>query len=77
MTNVAKMQHFYFFINTFMITFIKASLREFKHVVWPTKEETRKYFTLVLSILIFFWIYLFIVNNIFSSALFALKDLVK
>lgn len=53
-----------------MSNFIKDSVREFKHVVWPTKEETRKYFVLVVSILIIFWIYLFIANVVFSSFLF-------
>lgn len=60
-----------------MITFIKDSFRELKHVVWPTKEETKKFFIVVLTILILFWIYLFIVGIVFSNAIFALKDLVK
>lgn len=60
-----------------MSNFVKDSLREFKHVVWPTKEDTRKYFILVLSILIIFWLYLFVVNSIFSNILFYLKDIVK
>ncbi len=60
-----------------MITFIKDSFRELKHVVWPTKEETKKFFIVVLTILILFWIYLFIVGSLFSNAIFALKDLVK
>ncbi len=50
-----------------MITFIKDSFRELKHVVWPTREETRKYFFMVLTTLILFWLYLFVFNYIFSE----------
>jgi len=58
-----------------MIKFIKESLREFKHVVWPTREETRNYFLVVLAILVFFGLYLFAASNIFSEIIFGLKDL--
>lgn len=58
----------------FMINFVKDSLREIKHVVWPTKAETRKYFLVVLSVLVIFGIYLFIFSNIFSYVMFFLKD---
>ncbi|MDF1682976.1 MAG: preprotein translocase subunit SecE [Patescibacteria group bacterium] len=37
-----------------MLQFFKDSFRELKHVVWPTKEETIKYFIVVVSILIIF-----------------------
>lgn len=57
-----------------MIQFIKGALREFRHVVWPTRKETQKFFSLVLAILIAFWIYLFIASNIFSEIIFGLKD---
>lgn len=57
-----------------MISFVKDSLREIKHVVWPTKAETRKYFLVVLTVLVLFGIYLFIFSNIFSYVMFFLKD---
>ncbi len=57
--------------------FIKNSFRELKHVVWPTKEETRKYFIIVVSVLVLFGIYLFIASTIFSEALIHLKKLVS
>ncbi|MDD5213047.1 MAG: preprotein translocase subunit SecE [Candidatus Gracilibacteria bacterium] len=60
-----------------MISFIKASLREIKHVVWPTKAETAKYFVVVLSVLVLFGVYLFIFSNIFSYVIFFLKDTLK
>jgi preprotein translocase SecE subunit len=37
-----------------MIQFIKDSVRELSHVVWPTREETRNFFLVVLVILIAF-----------------------
>ena len=58
-----------------MIQFVKDSLRELKHVVWPTRKETQKYFGLVLAMLVFFGLYLFIVSNIFSEVLFSFKAL--
>jgi len=60
-----------------MIQFIKDSVRELKHVVWPTKKETGNFFILVLTILTLFWIYLFIFSNVFSTIVFGLKDLVR
>lgn len=58
----------------YMIWFIKGALREFRHVVWPTRKETQKYFSLVLAILIAFGLYLFIASNIFSEIIFGLKN---
>ncbi len=58
-----------------MIQFIKEALREFKHVVWPTRKETQKFFGLVLAILVFFGVYLFIASNIFSEIIFGLKNI--
>ena len=60
-----------------MLQFIKDSVRELKHVVWPTRQETKKYFLIVVSILILFWIYLFIASTIFSEAIIYLKNLVS
>jgi len=50
-----------------MITFIKDSFRELQHVVWPTREETKSYFMMVLVTLILFGLYLFIANTVFSE----------
>lgn len=58
-----------------MLSFFKNSFRELKHVVWPTREETSKFFIVVVSILVIFGIYLFIASTIFSEALEYLKDL--
>ena len=57
--------------------FFKDSIREIKHVVWPTRKETRTYFIIVLTVLILFGIYLFIFSTIFSEGLLYLKKLVS
>lgn len=69
------LQHF--LITYFLqMNFIKDSIRELKHVVWPTSAETKKYFIIVLTILIIFGVYLFFASTAFSELLIALKNLV-
>lgn len=79
MTNVARYYYatFFYFIYKKNMNFIKDSIRELKHVVWPTKEDSRRYFIAVLSVLILFGIYLFIFSTIFSKTLIYLKDFVN
>lgn len=60
-----------------MIQFFKDSFREIKHVVWPTKIETRKYFFIVVWVLVVFGLYIFIASTLFTNVIFALKDLIK
>lgn len=60
-----------------MLQFFKGSIRELKHVVWPTREETKNFFIVVLAILILFGIYLFIADTAFSQALLFLNELIK
>ena len=60
-----------------MIQFFKDSFRELNHVVWPTREETRNFFIIVLVILIVFGIYLFAASTIFSEAMLYLKWLIS
>lgn len=58
-----------------MIQFFKASIRELKHVVWPTREETKSFFIIVLIVLILLWIYLFLANSIFSESMLYLRKI--
>lgn len=60
-----------------MIQFLKDSVRELKHVVWPTKQETTKYFIIVITVLVIFWIYLFLASTLFSEGLLYLKNMVS
>ena len=57
-----------------MVNFVKSSIRELKHVVFPTREETKKYFVIVFSVLVFFGLYLFAASTVFSEILFWIKD---
>ncbi|HBA45402.1 TPA: preprotein translocase subunit SecE [Patescibacteria group bacterium] len=36
----------------FMINFLKESIKEFEHVVWPTQNETKKYFLIVTGVIV-------------------------
>ncbi len=60
-----------------MIQFFKDSFRELKHVVWPTKEETKSFFITVLIILILFWVYLFFANFIFEELILKIRGIFK
>lgn len=60
-----------------MLKFFKDSARELKHVVWPTGEETKKYFIVVVTVLVLFGTYLFIASTVFSEVLFGLKEAVS
>ncbi|NVP17634.1 preprotein translocase subunit SecE [Candidatus Gracilibacteria bacterium] len=60
-----------------MVQFLKDSIRELKHVVWPTRQETTKYFFIVVSVLVLFGIYLFIASTAFSEAMLYLKNIVS
>jgi preprotein translocase SecE subunit len=57
-----------------MVQFLKDSIREMKHVVWPTKAETIQYFKIVVITLILFWAYLAVFNLAFTEALFFAKE---
>lgn len=60
-----------------MVQFFKDSFRELSHVVWPTREETRNSFLVVLVILIVFGLYLFFASTLFSEAMLFAKWLVS
>jgi preprotein translocase subunit SecE len=59
-----------------MLQFFKDSTRELKHVVWPTRQETKNYFVLVLVILILFGLYLTLADTIFSETMLYLKKII-
>ena len=60
-----------------MFKFFKDSVRELKHVVWPTRKQTINYFTIVIIVLVLFGLYLFLASTLFSEALIYLKNLVS
>ena len=57
-----------------MFKFLKESVREFKHVVWPTHAETKNYFIIVVVLLVLFGLYLFVANTVFAELLQTLRD---
>ncbi len=60
-----------------MFKFLKDSVREFKHVVWPTHAETKKYFAIVVILLTLFGLYLFVANTVFAELMQTLRDLIS
>lgn len=60
-----------------MIQFFKDSFREIQHVVWPSSADTRKYFFIVVWVLVAFGLYVFAASTLFTNVIFALKDLIK
>lgn len=58
-----------------MSNFFKESVRELKHVVWPTRDETRNYFLIVVVVLVLFGLYLFIASTVFTKWIFGLQKL--
>jgi len=57
------------------MNFINNSIRELKHVVWPTREETIKYFIIVVITLILFGLYLTAADFLFREWIFGLQSL--
>jgi len=60
-----------------MIKFLKESIQEFEHVVWPTKNETRKYFSVVVTLIVALTIFIFLISTIFSTWLWFAKDAIN
>jgi preprotein translocase SecE subunit len=60
-----------------MIQFFKDSLREIQHVVWPSKQEAKKYFFIVVWVLVIFGLYVFIASTLFTNIIFSLKNLLS
>jgi preprotein translocase SecE subunit len=59
-----------------MLNYFKESVKEFKHISWPTKAETKTYLKVVISVLVAYTIYLMVLGGFFSTLLLKLKDLV-
>jgi len=57
-----------------MLKFLRESIKEFDHVVWPTRAETKKYLSIVLSIIVALTVILFVLGSVFTTSLFALRD---
>lgn len=58
-----------------MKQFLKSAFQEIEHVVWPTPQETKQYFIVVVTSIVVFGLFLFILGYIFSQTLFGVKDI--
>lgn len=56
-----------------MANFIKDSLTELEHVVWPTHIETKNFFKAVVAIIVAMTIFTYLLTLIFSNSLFGLR----
>lgn len=59
------------------MSFLQESIKEFDHVVWPTTAETKKYFNIVVSMIVILTVLLFVVGTAFSVGLFSLKKQIQ
>lgn len=50
-----------------MFRFIRESVKEFDHVVFPTRQETKTYFTVVVTVIVVMMAYVFIVSSLISE----------
>lgn len=50
-----------------IVKYAKDSVRELKHVVWPNRKETNKYFTSSLWFILIFSLYLFVASTAFTA----------
>jgi preprotein translocase SecE subunit len=60
-----------------MANFIKDSLAELEHVVWPTHIETKKFFQAVVGIIVAMTIFTYLLTLVFSNGLFSLREWVN
>lgn len=60
-----------------MLKFFADSFKEFKHISWPTKAETKKYLAVVVWVLTFFGLYLAIAGGVMSTALDAIRGVIN
>lgn len=57
-----------------MANFIKESISELEHVVWPTHLETKKFFTVVVGIIVTMTLFTYLLTLLFSNGLFAIRN---
>ena len=57
-----------------MANFIKESISELEHVVWPTHLETKKFFTVVVGIIVAMTLFTYLLTLLFSNGLFAIRN---
>lgn len=59
-----------------MANFIKESMSELEHVVWPTHIETKKFFQAVVGIIIAMSIFTYLLTVLFSNTMFGIRGII-
>jgi preprotein translocase SecE subunit len=58
-----------------MFRFIRESIKEFDHVVFPTRQETKTYFTVVVTVIVVMMVYVFAISSLLSEGFRAIRPL--
>jgi len=59
-----------------MANFIKDSMAELEHVVWPTHLETKKFFQIVVSVIAGMTVFTYLLTLMFSNAMIETRKLI-
>ncbi len=59
-----------------MANFIKESMAELEHVVWPTHIETKKFFQAVVGIIVAMSVFTYVLTVLFSNSIFGIRNLI-
>lgn len=57
-----------------MANFLKESMAELEHVVWPTHIETKKFFQAVVGIIAGMALFTYLLTVLFSNSMFGIRD---
>ncbi len=59
-----------------MANFIKESMAELEHVVWPTHIETKKFFQAVVGIIAAMSLFTYLLTVLFSNSMFGIRNMI-
>lgn len=59
-----------------MANFIKESMAELEHVVWPTHIETKKFFQAVVGIIVAMTLFTYLITVLFSNSMFGIRNMI-
>jgi preprotein translocase SecE subunit len=59
-----------------MANFIKDSMAELEHVVWPTHLETKKFFQIVVSVIVGMTVFTYLLTLMFSNGMIETRKLI-
>ncbi len=58
-----------------MANFLKESMAELEHVVWPTHIETKKFFQAVVGIIAAMALFTYLLTLLFSNSIFGIRTM--